>query len=88
MALEFWLNILRRDKDQVFDVLLHVFPGLVEEKLCGQNQFLLHSKEKDYENTEEKFFDSESSFGECFFNAAVTGMLNIQENVFSGFIFC
>ena len=37
MALEFWLNIFGRDKDQVFDVLLHVFPGLVEEKLCGQN---------------------------------------------------
>ena len=73
-ALESLLNIFGRDKDQLFNVLVHVFPVSPETDLVklkknfsGRINYYYTQKKKIIKTqAEKKFFDSESSLGELF----------------------
>ena len=74
MALESLVNVFGRDKDQVFDVLIHVFPlppRLViklKKNFVGRITYCYTQKKKiiTTKAKKEKFFDSESSLEEWF----------------------
>ena len=75
MALESLLNIFGRDKDQVFDVLVCVFPLppktdllKLKKNFSGRINYYYTRKKKIMETQaeKEKFFNSESSLGELF----------------------
>ena len=73
-ALESLLNIFGRDKDQLFNVLVHVFPVSPETDLVklkknfsGRINYYYTQKKKIIKTqAEKKFFDNESSLGELF----------------------
>ena len=70
MALESLINVSGRDKDQVFDVLVHVFPVpprlviKLKKNFVGRITSYYYTQKKKIIKTKaerEKFFDSESS---------------------------
>ena len=69
MALESLVNVFGRDKDQVFDVLVHVFPVpprlviKLKKNFVGRITYCYSQKKKIIKTKaeKEKFFDSESS---------------------------
>ena len=69
MALESLVNVFGRDKDQVFDVLIHVFPLppclliKLKKNFVGRITYCYTQKKKIIKTKaeKEKFFDSESS---------------------------